>query len=122
MPRVVHFELGADDTERAIKFYEDVFKWQIVKWDGPMDYWMIMTGTEGEPGIDGGLAKRQQPDEHTKNTIGVESVDAYVEKVLAGGGTVVIPKHAIPGIGYAAYCADTEGNVFGLMEEDQSAK
>jgi len=122
MPRVVHFELGADDPERAKKFYEDVFEWQIVKWDGPMDYWLIMTGPEGEPGIDGGLGKRQRPDEYTTNTIDVDSVDAYVEKIVAGGGKVVMPKHAIPGVGYLAYCADTEGNVFGLMEADQSTQ
>jgi predicted enzyme related to lactoylglutathione lyase len=122
MPRVVHFELGADDPERAAAFYTSVFDWKFEKWQGPMDYWLIMTGKEGEPGIDGGLGRRQRPDEHTTNTIDVESVDEYVEKAVANGGTVVMPKHAIPGVGYLAYCADTEGNVFGLMADDPSAQ
>jgi predicted enzyme related to lactoylglutathione lyase len=87
-----------------------------------MDYWLIMTGQEGEPGIDGGLGRRERPDEHTTNTIGVDSVDAYVEKVLAACGTVVVPQHAIPGVGYLAYCADTEGNMFGLMADDPTAQ
>jgi predicted enzyme related to lactoylglutathione lyase len=122
MPRVVHFELAADDPERAAAFYASVFDWKFEKWQGPMDYWLIMTGKEGEPGIDGGLGRRQRPDERTTNTIGVESVDEYVEKVVANGGTVVMPKHAIPGVGYLAYCADTEGTVFGLMADDPSAQ
>lgn len=29
MKRVVHFEIGADRPERAIKFYEEVFEWKI---------------------------------------------------------------------------------------------
>ena len=61
MPRVVHFELSADDPERAIKFYENAFGWKTEKWAGPMDYWLIMTGPEDEPGIDGGLSKREGP-------------------------------------------------------------
>jgi predicted enzyme related to lactoylglutathione lyase len=121
MPRVVHFELAADDPERAANFYRTVFGWQIEKWAGPMEYWLIMTGPEGEPGIDGGLGKRGDPGEHTTNTIDVDSVSEYVEKIVANGGTVVLPQHAVPGVGYLAYCADTEGNIFGIMESDLEA-
>jgi predicted enzyme related to lactoylglutathione lyase len=122
MPRVVHFELAADDPERAAAFYTTVFDWKFEKWQGPMDYWLITTGSQEEPGIDGGLGRRQRPDERTTNTIDVDSVDDYVEKVVANGGTVVMPKHTIPGVGYLAYCADTEGNVFGLMANDPNAQ
>ena len=121
MLRVVHFELGADEPERAIAFYKTVFEWKFKKWEGPMDYWLITTGEQDEPGIDGGLGLRQRPDERTTNTIGVDSVDDYVDKIVASGGTVVMPKHAIPGVGYLAYCADTEGNIFALWEDDPSA-
>ena len=58
MPRVVHFEIHADDPERAISFYNSVFDWEFQKWEGQWDYWMIITGTEGTPGINGGLIKR----------------------------------------------------------------
>jgi hypothetical protein len=122
MSRVIHFDLAADDPERAIRFYETVFEWKIEKWDGPMDYWLIMTGPENEPGIDGGLSKRERAEEHTTNTIGVDSVDAYVAKVQESGGQILMPKHAVPGVGYMALCADTEGNVFGLMQEDTTAQ
>jgi predicted enzyme related to lactoylglutathione lyase len=122
MPRVVHFDIAADEPERAIRFYESVFGWEIQKWEGPFDYWLIMTGPEDEPGIDGGLGKRDRPDEHTTNTIGVDSVDDYVAKVQESGGLVTMPKSAVPGVGYLAICADTEGNVFSLMEEDPTAQ
>jgi predicted enzyme related to lactoylglutathione lyase len=122
MPRVIHFEIAADEPERATRFYESVFGWEIQKWDGPMDYWLITTGPEDEPGIDGGLGKRNRPEEQTTNTIGVDSVDDYIHKIQESGGSVISAKHAVPGVGYMAYCADTEGNVFGIMEEDPTAQ
>jgi predicted enzyme related to lactoylglutathione lyase len=122
MPRVTHFEIPADDPERAISFYESVFGWTIEKWEGPMDYWMVMTGPEDEPGIDGGLGRRMGSATGFENTISVESVDEYIAKIEASGGKVVRPKMAIPGVGWLAYCADTEGNAFGLMQDDAAAK
>jgi predicted enzyme related to lactoylglutathione lyase len=121
MPRPIHFELTAVDPERAVRFYADVFGWTATKWDGPMPYWLIQTG-DGEPGIDGGLAPRA--DGHgaaTVNTIGVESVDDATAAVERAGGTVVRPKGPIPGAGWLAYCADPEGNEFGVMQPDESA-
>jgi predicted enzyme related to lactoylglutathione lyase len=53
MRRIVHFDLPADDPNRAQKFYSEVFGWKFAKWDGPMEYWMITTGDEKEPGING---------------------------------------------------------------------
>jgi uncharacterized protein len=120
MPRVVHFELGADDPERAVKFYRDVFGWQIHKWDGPQDYWLITTGEAGTPGIDGAIMRRE-PEMTTINTVDVASLDDAVARITASGGTVVAPKMAIPGVGYFAYCKDTEGNTFGVMQSDLSA-
>src|SRR3972149_5570591 len=60
MPRVIHFEIAADDPERAVAFYRKVFGWEIQKWEGPMEYWVITTGPKEEPGIDGGLGRRRQ--------------------------------------------------------------
>lgn len=121
MSRVTHFELPADDPERAIAFYRDVFGWTIEKWDGPTEYWLIGTGSETEPGIDGGLARRQEPETGTEITVEVESVDKAVSAVEAQGGKVLRPKRAIPGVGWLAYCQDTEGNTFGVMQSDPSA-
>ena len=72
MPRVVHFELNADDPERASRFYQQVFGWQIRKWDGPVDYWLIMTGPDDEPGINGALMKRSEPGAGTWNNAKVK--------------------------------------------------
>ena len=43
MFNVVHFEIPADDVERAQKFYGELFGWKIEKFTSPMpmDYWMI---------------------------------------------------------------------------------
>lgn len=122
MSRVTHFEISVDDPERAIKFYTDAFGWEIKKWEGPMDYWLIMTGPKDQPGIDGGLMKREHPGASTTNTIDVPSVDEFISKITEAGGKIVAPKQSIPGVGYFAYCQDTEGNTFGIMEEDTSAK
>jgi predicted enzyme related to lactoylglutathione lyase len=120
MPRVVHFEISADDVERAVKFYTDVFGWQCQKWGGPKEYWLVTTGSEG-PGINGGVFKREGPVGHV-NSIDVPDVDEFAAKVTANGGKVVMPKTAIPGVGYHAYCKDTEDSIFGIFQTDPSAK
>ncbi len=122
MPRVVHFEIPADDPERASRFYSKVFGWKLDKWEGPMEYWLVTTGDPGAPGINGGLMKRQHPGQPVVNTLDVPSVDEYVASVEKQGGKVVVPKMAIPGVGWLVYCTDTEGNVFGMMQSDMSAK
>ena len=122
MPRPIHFELTADDPDRATKFYGDVFGWRFNKWEGPQEYWLAQTGETGAPGIDGGLMRRSPGMSGTTNTIDVASVDDFVEKITQSGGTIVVPKMAVPGIGYMAYCHDTEGNMFGIMEMDEGAK
>lgn len=125
MPRVVHFELSADDPERAVKFYEEVFGWKTQTWDGPQSYWLLTTGEQGQPGINGGLMRRSDnplPPASATNIIDVPSVDEYSEKITGQGGKVLMPKSAVEGIGYVAYCEDTEGNVFGIMQFDPSAK
>ena len=121
MSRVIHFEIPASDPERASKFYQKLFGWHIEKWPGPMEYWMVTTGAEGTPGINGGLMRNTQV-KTTTNTIGVESVDKAIEATKSAGGQLVMPKTPIPGVGYFAYCLDTEGNLFGVMQADGKAK
>jgi predicted enzyme related to lactoylglutathione lyase len=122
MARFVHFDITAEDIERSIKFYENVFGWKFTKWEGPMEYWMISTGPEDEPGIDGGLSKREGGDARIVNTIGVTSIDDTLDQIVKAGGKIVQPKGPIPGVGYFAQCMDTEGTLFGVMESDMSAK
>jgi uncharacterized protein len=121
MSRVIHFEIPASDPERASAFYKRVFNWKIEKWPGPMEYWMVSTGAEGTPGINGGLMKNTNV-KTTTNTIGVESVDAAIESATKAGGKLIMPKTPIPAVGYFAYLEDTEGNLFGVMQPDTNAK
>jgi predicted enzyme related to lactoylglutathione lyase len=120
MPRVIHFEIGADDPQRAADFYKKVFGWEIQKWESQQPYWLVETGPKTEPGINGGIVKRMGP-QAIVNTMDVPSVDDFLAKITAAGGKAVTPKMAIPEIGWLAYCTDTEGNQFGIMQADPSA-
>lgn len=129
MSRLIHFEIHADDPERAMNFYRELFGWQFTKWDGPMPYWMVVTGPDAQPGINGGLMKRMgpppakgQPVNAFPCTCYVENVDASVAKATGMGAEVALPKMAIPGVGWLAYIHDTEGNILGLMQSDPKAK
>jgi uncharacterized protein len=122
MPRPVHFEITATDPERVSRFYSDVFGWQFQRWEGPMEYWMIITGDEQSPGINGGLGRRQEANAATTNTIDVASLDSAIASVEKSGGTVTVPKMAIPGVGWLAYCIDPEGTSFGMMQNDPAAR
>jgi predicted enzyme related to lactoylglutathione lyase len=135
MNRVVHFEIHAANPGRAAAFYHEVFGWDIAEWVIPgvvipdeNRYWMVSTGPESEPGIGGGILVRRgpapaegQPVNAYVCTIGVASVDGGVAKAVASGATVALPKMAIKGVGWIAYCKDTEGNIFGMMEDDKTA-
>jgi uncharacterized protein len=118
-PRVMHFDLGAQNANRAADFYSKVFGWEFQKWQGPMDYWMIKTGEESEPGINGGLS--EEAPGTTTITISVDDLDSYTMKVLESGGRIKMEKAAIPGIGWFAQFEDTEGNTLGLMQMDEQA-
>ncbi len=120
MHRVVHFEIPADHPERLMKFYGELLGWQFHQF-GEQQYWLVVTGPHGQPRINGGLLPRQ-PGATTVNTVAVASVDQAVKTAEAKGGKNVAPKMTIPGVGYAAYCADPDGNVFGVFQDDKSAR
>ena len=119
---MIHFEIQADNPERALEFYERVFDWKFEKLEGPGEYWLITTGPEDQPGINGGLMRTSDLPKGTINAIDVASVDEFVKTVVENHGKVVTPKTAISDLGYYSYCEDTEGNVFGIFENDPSAK
>jgi predicted enzyme related to lactoylglutathione lyase len=129
MPRVIHFEIHAENPERAVGFYQAVFGWEVTKWAGPADYWLIKTGPDGQPGINGGLLRRRGPapaEGQAVNafvcTMDVPSVDDFARKIADHGGRIVVPKMPIPGVGWLAYAWDTEGNIFGIMQADPNAR
>lgn len=121
MSRVIHFEIQADNIERAKNFYEKALGWKISqmgkKEDIGMDYWGIETG-EG-PGINGGMYSRAEGSENFylyDCTIDVKDIDVAIEAVKANGGTITREKSEMKGIGFFAGAKDTEGNRFGLMQ------
>ncbi len=121
MPRVIHFEITANEPEKVVAFYQNVFGWKITRWQGPQDYWLVSTGDPAEPGIDGGIFRPGELFSATVNTVDVPNLDEFMEKVKQNGGQVVVGKQTIPGVGYQAYCKDVEGTIFGLHQEDPKA-
>ena len=132
MPTIVHFEIPADDTERAKRFYTDLFGWKMEKWPGTgsqnspsdMEYWVINTtdDKENKAFLGGGLMKRQDPQQQITSFIDVTSVNDYSSRIEKLGGKVVVSKMAVPGMGHFAVCRDTENNSFGIWETDETAK
>ena len=127
---VVHFEIPADDPERAVAFYRELFGWSINKFEGGPgfpEYWGIHTvpadaqGRPSRPGVNGGLMRRMHPQQPPANYISVESVDDYLARAVELGGQLALPKSPVPGMGWFAYIKDTEGNILGLWETDPNA-
>lgn len=131
MSRVVHFEIQAEDVERAKTFYADVFGWTYEDYSQMVDspYFGIVTGSDDEPGINGGLMPRPAatPGEGQGTnafvcTMGVGDYDATEKKILEAGGRVALPKYALPGMAWQGYYLDTEGNTFGIHQPDAEAR
>ncbi len=123
MPRVIDFEIPADDIERVSKFYQTVFGWKVEKWKGPVDHWFLVTGDDAEPGINGSFAKREEfPESTTVNVIGVDDVEKYIKLVKTNNGSIVGDKITIPSVGFFVYFKDSEGNLMGMMQYDSIAK
>lgn len=130
MDKVVHFEIPADDKERAKHFYASIFGWEFadMPMSGGMTYTMARTVAVDEKqmpreagAINGALMQRTDAVRAPVLAINVSSVDETLAKITAAGGRMVVPKMEIAGMGYYAYAADTEGNVIGLWEEIKKA-
>jgi uncharacterized protein len=117
----VHFEIPADAPEQLAEFYTKLFGWKIEKYPGSeMDYWMVETAPQGE-GVNGGMMARQSPGQQITVYFHVESIEEYAAKVQSLGGTVIVPKQTVPGMGWFAVCQDPQGSVFAIWEMDESA-
>jgi predicted enzyme related to lactoylglutathione lyase len=121
MPTINHFEIPADDINRAQKFYKDIFGWNMRKTSNPenpeKDYWHFDTeDEEGHKGLSGGMMKRQAPEHTVTNYITVSSIEQYQSKIEQHGGKIMIKKTEIPNMGHFAIFTDSENNMFGLFE------
>src|SRR5262249_35370488 len=111
---IAHFDIRADDVERARRFYERVFNWRFEAW-GPPDFYLIHTGTDQDPGIHGSVSKRHAPVAgHGLNafecTISVDDLERVKAAVVRHGGTIVMDEYEIVGVGRMIRFTDTEGN------------
>lgn len=122
MSKVLRFDMQVLDPERAIEFYTRTFGWEFMKFPGPQDYWFIRTGDQAEKGIDGGLLKSPDGVARTVNSIEVTAIDDYLAAITANGGTIVVPKISMPGMGYLAYFIDPCGIITGVSQADPGAK
>jgi predicted enzyme related to lactoylglutathione lyase len=120
---IVHFEIPADDVARAQTFYQNVFGWKIKQMPIPAggpEYYGVTTRKEGEAGINGGLMKRNMPGQPFANYVAVKSIDDFLSKVQANGGSVILPRQEIaPGMGSIAVFKDTEENMMGLYQPSE---
>jgi uncharacterized protein len=137
---VVHFEIPADQPERAARFYRELFGWNVNRWEGSdeeregmdyrpenFEYWMVRTvptddqGQPTVPGVNGGIMKRMFPAQAPVNYVAVEKVDEFVQRAERLGAKLIVPKRPVPGMGWFAQLTDTEGNVFAIWENDSNA-
>jgi uncharacterized protein len=118
--RVVHFEIPCDNPEKTMDFFKDVFGWQFQQF-GTETYWSVTTGDEKSPGINGGLMKKKDPNQPVVNSIEVDDLDKAMVKIEKAGGVIVVPKMAIPTVGWLAYFKDPDGNIHGLYQNDLTA-
>ncbi len=121
MPTIVHFDIATENPQRAKEFYESLFHWKIEAPPGMSDYFLIETeNLNGKKSVGGGLGMRRDSSQRISVYIGVEDIDSYSVRVEELGGKIVQPKMNVPGWGYLAVCVDTEGNMFGLWEDEKN--
>ena len=130
MSRPVHFEIQADDVERAKAFYAAAFDWAFEDYSAytGVPYWGVVTGPDDQPGINGGLLQRPVPAPPPAQgmngfacTVAVDDYDATERRILDAGGQVALPKAALPGMAWQGYYLDQEGNTFGIHQPDPDA-
>ena len=118
--RVVHLEIPCDNPERTMDFFTEVFGWRFQQF-GTEDYWTVITGDDTSHGINGGLMKKKDPGQPVVNSIDVVNLDKAITDIEKGGGKIVVPKMAIPTVGWLAYFTDPDGNVHGIYQKDPTA-
>lgn len=118
--RVVHFEIPCDNPTKTMDFFKEVFGWSFQQF-GTEEYWSVITGDDKTPGINGGLMKKQDPNQPIANSIEVVDLDKAVLDVEKAGGKIVVNKMPIPTVGWLAYFTDPDGNIHGLYQNDPTA-
>ena len=130
MGSVVHFEIHAEDVPRAVAFYVAAFGWQTEDWSSftGSPYIGLTTHEEGQPGISGAVTQREGANPPAGSavqgavlTVEVDDFDIAARRIEEAGGTVAMPKFPLTGMAWQGYFVDTEGNVFGIHQPDETA-
>jgi uncharacterized protein len=112
--QITHIEFPADDTERARRFYGELFGWQFREMEGSPGYFLFSAGTAE---IGGAIGERgRSAADRLRVVCEVDSIDVALERAPGLGGAVIAGKSDIPGVGFYAVIGDTEGNEVGLFE------
>lgn len=119
--RVMHFEILSNHPEASIRFFQEVFDWSIEQW-GDEHYWLVKTGDEDKPGINGAITSSKDQTQAVVNTIAVTDLDTTVNNIEVAGGKIIQPRTAVPGIGWLVYFQDPDGNTHGVLQSDMTAK
>ena len=118
---IVHFEIAATEPEGLAEFYRRVFGWKIEKAPMPgLDYWIITTGPRGKS-VGGGMYRKEGPEDHPRNFIHVDDIEEAIRTFRSAGGTEVVGKMEVPGMGWSFIGADPEGNHIALWQPQMSA-
>jgi uncharacterized protein len=121
---IAHFDIEANDIDRARRFYQQVFGWRFEAW-GPPDFYMIHTGSAEEPGIHGSMSKRAEPVVGRGRvgyecTVSVDDLGAIKSAVIANGGKILLDEYEIAGVGKMIRFEDSEGNILCAMRYVQA--
>ena len=121
-----HFAINADDVDESRRFYESVLGWTFTAW-GPPGFFQIQTGTDDDPGVRGALQQRRDlltggPTNGLECTFAVDDVDAVARAVREAGGTILMERFTISGVGHLIFFADPAGNPIGAMQYDPAAE
>jgi len=118
---IVHFEIAATNPERLAQFYRDAFGWKIDKAPMPEpEYWLITTGPRGKS-VGGGMYRKTRPEDRPRNFILVDEIDAAIRTFTEAGGSEIVGKMEVPGMGWSFIGADPEGNPIALWEPKMPA-
>ena len=113
---IVHFEIPAKNVKKLSAFYTRCFGWKFEHAPIPgMDYWLTSTGPVGK-GVTGGMYRKMGPKDGIRNYISVDDIDAAIRTFRAAGGKQVVPKMAVPEMGWSFVGTDPEGNLVALFE------
>ena len=113
---VVHFEIPANDVERQKQFYSECFGWKFQQAKIPgMEYWMISTGPRNSS-VGGGMYKKMAPNEMPRNYVNVGDIDSAIQTFRNAGGSEIMGKQEVPGMGWTFIGSDPEGNAVGIWQ------